>query len=298
MNNKNDLASIEKLIKEQFNEDGAKSINKLVKGMTNRSYHVELRAGHFVFRLPGFGTEELINREHEYISNKIACELDIDSRLIYFDIKTGLKISEYISNPITMSPELLKKDEHIVMVADIYKKLHTSGIDSGVSFNVLDKINEYENYIRKNNIGFFDDYEINKAQIYGVNEQLHRNNISKTPCHNDALCENWIYGGEGRMYLIDWEYAGMNDPMWDVSVVSIEAGMNPLEDKKLLLAYLGCEPSTYDMFRFLTNKVLLDFLWSLWGKSRIPVDGLKMDEYAYVRYKRMLGNLKILENSK
>ena len=292
----NDLAAIRKLIWDWFQEDGAKSIARLEKGMTNRSYHVELEAGHFVFRLPGFGTEEIISRENEYICNKIACDLDIDTPLHYFDKTTGVKISGYIENPVTMSAGLLNLEKHIHMVAGVYRKLHNCGIDSGVPFDVPDYIEGYERYIIKNGIGFYDGYEEIKLKIHGICDIYHKDPMSKVQCHNDALCENWIVGGEGRMYLVDWEYAGMNDPMWDISVVSIEAGMEPENDLKLLTAYLGRKPTGVDMERFLANKVLLDFLWSLWGKTRIPASGPGMEEYALGRYERMLGNLRLFEN--
>ena len=93
------------------------------------------------------------------------------------------------------------------------------------------------------------------------------------------------------MYLIDWEYAGMNDGMWDLADVSIEAAYEEEHDNILLEAYLKRKPEITDKKRFSANKIYLDFLWTLWGKPRVPFDGESMEEYALERYVRLKENL-------
>ena len=294
MSFQSDLSEITRLMEERFGEDIIGDVIWLDKGLTNRSYKVAVKSGVFVVRLPGQGTEELINRKDEYVSNKIACDLKIDSDLLYFDTSTGVKISAYITDALTMSPELLRQKPNIIMAAQLLKKLHECKTDSGVDFNVPEKINDYEAYLKKNGIGFYDDYYTKKQEILKVADMFSKSPDAKAPCHNDPLCENWVYG-DNRMYLIDWEYAAMNDPMWDVAVVSIESSMGIDEDQVLLSSYLGNNVTKSDMIRFLANKVLLDFLWSLWGKTRIPVSGMEMEEYAKQRYERMVGNFDTLK---
>ena len=110
--------------------------------------------------------------------------------------------------------------------------------------------------------------------------------VKKVPCHNDPLCENWVEGN-GRMYLIDWEYAGMNDGMWDIADVSIEAGFDETCDKLLLRAYMEKEPDVMDEKHFLASKIYVDYLWTLWAKARVPYDGQPMEDWAVERYSRM-----------
>ena len=291
MEHQNDIMEISKLVKKQFNEDSVANILKLELGLTNRSYRVDINAGSFVIRFPGEGTEEIINREDEYISNKLACDLSIDTNLLFFD-KTGVKISEFILEPLTMSPELLRQESNIIMAAEIFRKLHSCGVNTKVDFDVRDKIDIYERFIIKNNIGFYDDYNERKKTVSELISIFHKPS-DMVPCHNDPLCENWIYGN-GRMYLIDWEYAGMNDPIWDVSVLSVESSMEPEQDQILLKSYLKRDPAADDMRHFLANKVLLDFLWSLWGKTRVPASGIEMEQYARERYDRMILNIEAL----
>ena len=89
------------------------------------------------------------------------------------------------------------------------------------------------------------------------------------------------------MYLIDWEYAGMNDGMWDLADVSIEAGYDEACDMMLLSSYLGKEPSVTNKKHFLANKIYVDYLWTLWAKARVPYDGQPMEDWANERYTRL-----------
>ena len=139
---------------------------------------------------------------------------------------------------------------------------------------------------------FFEDYEEKKKEILGMKEELEREKIPKVPCHNDPLCENWIRG-EKRMYLIDWEYAGMNDALWDVADVAIEAGLNKKEEELLLNTYFNGQVSCEDRKRYHVEKVFIDFLWSLWGLTRVPFEK-EMKEYAIQRWERMKKNMLVL----
>ena len=113
--------------------------------------------------------------------------------------------------------------------------------------------------------------------------------IKKVPCHNDPLCENWVKSG--KMYLIDWEYAGMNDGMWDLADISIEAKYDAALDEQLLEAYFEREIDVNDRKHFLAAKIYVDYLWTLWAKARVPYDGQSMKDWALERYTRLKRNL-------
>ena len=156
----------------------------------------------------------------------------------------------------------------------------------------------YEKIIQELHVPMFSDYQENKQQVMAIKDEIDRQiNAPKVPCHNDPLCENWVVG-DGRMYLIDWEYAGMNDGMWDVADVSIEAEFDPELDMLLLSNYLDREPTTLDQKHFLASKVFVDYLWTLWAKARVPYDGQPMEDWAVERYERMKANLLAFRNIK
>ncbi len=290
----NDLVQISKLLADVLNVNSYKSIERM-GGLTNHTYHVTLKNGEeYVVRIPGEGTEQMINRNNEMISTKLACELGVDAKMLYFG-EDGSKITEYIPNAVTMSCDTLREEERIYQVADVFKKMHSCGVNTGVPFEVFDMAAEYESIISEMNVAMFEDYAENKTKVMQIKSQIDKAvNAPKVPCHNDPLCENWVIGN-GRMYLIDWEYAGMNDGMWDVADVSIEADFDENQDTLLLTAYLGKEPTVTDKKHFLASKIYVDYLWTLWAKARVPYDGKPMEDWAVERYARLKENISIFE---
>ena len=283
-----DIPKIKKLLHIVFGQEEFTDISRM-GGLTNHTYKITLTdGGEYVVRIPGEGTEELIIRSNEKISTQLACDLGIDAETLYFG-DDGSKVTKYIPNAITMSTELISQEKHINQVAKIFKKLHSCNADTGVPFEVFEMAAGYEKIIYDNNVPMFEDYKEKKSKVMQIKSEIDSViNIKKVPCHNDPLCENWVEGN-GRMYLIDWEYAGMNDGMWDIADVSIEAGFDEECDTKLLTAYLGHTPDIVNRKNFLANKIYVDFLWTLWAKARVPYDGQPMEDWAQERYTRLKG---------
>ena len=150
---------------------------------------------------------------------------------------------------------------------------------------------EYEKIIIDYHVFMYDDYKITKQKVMDIKQQIDiACNTTKVPCHNDPLCENWVYGNE-RMFLIDWEYAGMNDKMWDLADISIEANYDKKLDTILLKEYFDQEPDALTWKHFYANKIYVDYLWTLWAKTRVPFDGQSMEDWATERYIRLKKNI-------
>ena len=281
-----DISAIKELLNIALGTDQYTDLSRM-GGLTNHTYKVTMADGdEYVVRIPGEGTEEMIVRSDEMVSTKLACDLGVDAEMLYFG-KDGSKVTRYIKNAITMSAETIKEPERINQVAEIFRKMHSCGVDTKVPFEVFPMAESYEKIITDKNVPMFDDWTEIKAEILKIKTEIDSAlEIKKVPCHNDPLCENWVVG-DGRMYLIDWEYAGMNDGMWDLADVSIEAGFGKESDKLLLTAYLGKEPTVRDEKHFLASKIYVDFLWTLWAKARVPYDGQPMEDWAVERYTRL-----------
>lgn len=290
----NDEVKVTQILNEVIGETQIESVRRM-GGMTNRTYCVNV-AGEkaYVVRLPGEGTEEMISRIDEKKSMMLACDLGIDTKLYYFDAKTGIKVMDYIQNSKTMNSIEMQKEENLERAAKVLSKLHSCGKDTGVLFDVVEMAEVYEKVIKENGISLYDDYEEVKKTINLLKEK-YIPTVTKVPCHNDPLCENWVLQRNETMFLVDWEYAGMNDPMWDVADISIEAELTEELDRKILGSYFGREPQKEEWRAFEINKVLIDYLWSLWGKTRVPYDGEKLEQYAYDRYQRMKKNMEKID---
>lgn len=280
---------IDRLANELFSGETIECVERM-GGLTNRTFAVTMPSGKYVFRLPGEGTEELIDRRDEKVSNELADKLGIDARLVYFDRTTGVKVSSYIEQAVTMSPESMREHGAIVESARLLRTLHTCGQDTGVKFDVFAMASRYEGIIRSKGVSLYGDYGRIADFVARIKNRVDRFGIPNVPCHNDPLCENWVRSPQ-RLYLVDWEYAGMNDPLWDLADVSIEAGYTADRDALLLETYFGEPPDEEARFRFIANKAYLDFLWSLWGKTRVPYDGDAMESYALARYTRLKDTL-------
>lgn len=286
-----DISKVRALVQQVLGVEDYKTIDRM-GGLTNHTYHVTLADGaEYVVRIPGEGTEEMIVRSDEKASTALACALGIDADLLYFG-EDGSKVTKYITNAVTMSAETLKEQTRIDQMAEIFRRLHTCGQDTGVPFEVFDMAASYEKIIADKDVPMYDDYQSVKATVMAIKAQVDATSqIQKVPCHNDALCENWVVGDD-KMYLIDWEYAGMNDGMWDLADVSIEAGFDGGHDLSFLRSYLGKEPDIHDLRHFLASKLYVDYLWTLWAKARVPYDGQPMEDWASERYARLKDNIK------
>lgn len=291
---KEDIGKIRALLNKVVGTEDWTALERL-GGLTNHTYHAVLEDGReYVVRIPGEGTEEMIVRADEQVSTRLACSLGIDAQLLYFG-DDGSKVTEYIPDAVTMSAALMKDDARIRKAAEIFRRLHSCGKDTGVPFEVFEMAALYEKIITDQKVPMFADYAEQKAKVMAVKEIIDREAAPQNvPCHNDPLCENWVESGD-RLFLIDWEYAGMNDGMWDLSDVSIEAGYGAEEDRKLLRAYLGREPGAADLRHLLAGKIYVDFLWTLWAKTRVPYDGQPMEDWAQERYDRMCANIRAFE---
>ncbi len=286
-----DIPQLHDLMKLVFGDGAWKAIERL-GGMTNHSYKITRADGQeYLVRIPGEGTEEMINRPDERKSTELACRLGIDAPLLYFG-DDGRKVMRFIHNPRPMSEEVMRRKENLLQAAAIFHKLHNCGEDTGVRFEVFEMAALYEKIIRDGGVAFYDDYEAVKNTVMRIKAEVDKDGEApRVPCHNDSLVGNWVLDGDGKLYLIDWEYSGMNEAMWDLSCLSIEAVYTPEDDLELLNAYYGREAGVEERKRFVAAKLYVDYLWTLWGLTRVPFDGQFMQDYADGRYDRLKKNI-------
>lgn len=291
----NDINRAKELIKKIFGSNVIIEKIERMGGLSNRNYYTLTNRGEFAVRLAGFGTQFITDRKDEKISTQLANDIGIDAKLHYFDSSTGEKITSYITNSKTMNPAELRKKENIERIVQIYQKLHSCAQNTNILFNIIDTIDNYEKIIKKSEITFYKDYEEIKNFVYphAQKQVLFKN---KVPCHNDPVCENWILQNNEKMYLIDWEYGGMNNPIWDLALVSCEANFKEEHDDLLLNLYLNHSPQNKNKKELIIHKIIIDYYLSLWAKTRIPYDGEPLVQYAFEHYNRMKNNISIYKN--
>ncbi|MDR4324668.1 NTP transferase domain-containing protein [Bacillus pseudomycoides] len=261
-------------------------------GMTNTNFKVSVGKSEYVLRIPGSGTEDMISRRDEMVTSNLASQLGIDAELLYFNEETGVKLAELIPNAETLNPKTAKRSDNMKLTANILKQLHSSNAEMNNTFNVFEKIEHYEGLLNKVNGSNFDDYAEVKNKVMRLKDMYEAMDVTLTACHNDTVPENFVKSGEDKIYLIDWEYGGMNDPMWDIAAHSLECDFSSEEEELFLSYYFNEEVEESYQRRIFMNKIFQDFLWSIWTKIK-EATGSDFGTYGMDRYNRAKKNLQL-----
>ena len=273
---------IEKLLSK---EEEIVSVERL-GGMTNNNYLVETTNRKFIVKFFGKGTEKLINRIAEKNNLEKIRDLELDVENYIFDIKEGIKVNEYIENAVTFDAHYIKTKNK--EVAKILQKVHGSGKELEGEFKIFDEIKKYEDLIQGEiKYAYYDKI---RAKVFGLQSHLEEIGIDRKSCHIDLVPENFIEDENGRVYLIDWEYSSMNDPMWDLAALFIESNYRKSEEGDFFKYYYS-EKTPVSIAKIMIYKILQDFLWSLWTIYK-EEQGAEFGSYGQDRYNRCLKNLK------
>ena len=246
-------------------------------GLTNLNY----RIGDFVLRLPGAGTSEYIDRHAEEVAARSASDAGVNAELLHFDAGDGLMVTRFVDGARTMSGEGFADDLGAVERAGrALRRLHTTAAPFAIEFRLFDMIDEYKALLAAKSAALPDGYEEVQAEAEAARAALTANPVPLAPCHCDPLCENFLDTGD-TMYVIDYEYAGNNDPMWDLGDLSVEGGFGPEQDAALLAAYFDGAPPEAEAARMVIHKAMCDLLWTLWGVIQHVNDNPVDDFWAY-----------------
>ncbi|MDG1860759.1 MAG: phosphotransferase, partial [SAR324 cluster bacterium] len=139
---------------------------------------------------------------------------------------------------------------------------------------------EYQNLLEQKKAQLPEGYIQVLQEADLVREVLNLRELPLAACHCDPLAENFLDTGE-RMYIIDWEYSGNNDPMWDLGDLVIEAEMDLEQEQALIEAYFDGNVPTVEHGRIVIYKAMCDLLWTLWGVIQHVNDNPADDFWSY-----------------
>ncbi|WP_300347485.1 phosphotransferase [Clostridium sp.] len=265
-----------------------------VGGMTNKNYKAFVDNKAYIVRIPGAGTSSMINRKDEMRNSKLAAKKGIDAKILFFDEESGVKIAELIEGAETLNQATAKKKENMELVVGALRTLHNSELPMENRFDVFEKIEDYENIVKKVNGTLFEDYDETKARVLKLEKTLEEYGMEIKPCHNDTVPENFVKDINERMFLIDWEYSGLNDPMWDLAAHSIECDFSEDDEELFLDIYFNNSIEEKHKIRILIYKICQDFLWSIWTVLK-EAQGDDFGTYGIDRYNRGKKNLDLLD---
>ncbi|WP_261009795.1 phosphotransferase family protein [Streptococcus mitis] len=280
---------MEKIIKEKISsllseEEEVLSVEQL-GGMTNQNYLVKTTNKQYIVKFFGKGTEKLINRQDEKYNLELLKDLDLDVKNYLFDIEAGIKVNEYIESAITLDSTSIKTK--FDKIAPILQTIHASGKELRGEFAPFEEIKKYESLIEEKIP--YANYEAVREEVFSLEKRLADLGVDRKSCHIDLVPENFIESPQGRLYLIDWEYSSMNDPMWDLAALFLESEFTRQEEEDFLSHYES-EQTPVSREKIAIYKILQDAIWSLWTVYK-EEQGADFGDYGVSRYQRAIKGL-------
>ena len=262
-----------------------------IGGMSNKNFKVTKGVYEYVLRVPGIGAEGMVVRSNEEQNSLQACKMGINPPIRYFNSETGIKLADFVKNAETLNRATIQRPSNMKKIANIFRTLHHSHVRFGNEFNVFKEILNYEHLLVKAEGKMYEGYEPIRNKVFQLEDYLNQLGVSVKPCHNDLVAENFLKAEDGTIYLIDWEYSGMNDPMWDIAALFLESDFTD-ESKDYFLSHYfdGNEPENARK-KILVYQILMDYFWAVWTCIK-EAQGDDFGTYGMDRYTRSIENLK------
>ncbi len=257
------------------------NITVLKKGMTNRSFLFECLGKKYIMRIPGEGTDKLINRAEEAAVYRTINGLGICDNIAYINPQNGYKITEYMDGARVCDP--LDGDD----LEKCMKKLrsfHELGLTVPHEFDIFRLIDFYEE-LWEGTPSAYRDYEKTKEKVFSLKKYIDSHASERSLTHIDAVPDNFLFvGGQDEPRLIDWEYAGMQDPHVDIAMFSIYALYNRQQIDRLIDIYFegSCPHDT--RIKIYCYVAACGLLWSNWCEYKRCL-GVEFGEYSLRQYR-------------
>jgi thiamine kinase-like enzyme len=252
-------------------------------GITNRNYRVRLGDADYMIRLPGKDTELLgIDRAAERIANEVAAELGIAPAVAAAG--DGFLVTRFIECRQATAAELAGDPGE---AARALRAFHDHGPDLPTRFWIPEQAQEYAAIVVGRGRSLPRGYEHARETARRI--EAARPLSEPRPCHNDLLTANLIRDREGRLLLVDWEYAGMGDPFFDLGNLSVNNEFDDDADHRLLSSYLEREPDPRERAALVLMRAMSDVREATWGVVQKSISELEFDfdGYAEQHFERL-----------
>ena len=258
-----------------------RGLRTLKAGMTNKSFLFEVNDQSYICRIPGKGTDLLIDRKHEYDSYMAVKELHITEKIIYFDKESGYKISKFYEGSRNADP---KDTKEMSRCMELLKSLHDKHIQVGHSFDIAERIKYYTELCKESGGISFEDVAFVQKNMKILLDVLDNMKSQTCLCHIDSVVDNFIITSDNRVKLIDWEYAGMAEPIIDIAMCAIYSYYTKEEADALLESYLRRQPTACEYKKLYAYMALSGYLWALWTVYKSNI-GEEFGEYSLKMYR-------------
>lgn len=275
---KNDaIEIIENILK--VNKKDIHNIHTLKKGMTNRSFIFTVNNKRYIMRIPGEGTDKLIDRKEEYDVYQRVKKEPYTETILYLNPDSGYKISEFLENTRNSDANNI---QDVKKSMSVLRKFHNQNYQVDHTFDLWKQIDFYES-LRKT-ASAYRDYEEIKDWVLKLKPFIEDNVTKWSLCHIDANYDNFLIDQNNNVFLIDWEYAGMQDTDLDIAMYAIYAGYTKEKIDQLINIYYENKVSNNLRYKIYAYVAVGGLLWSNWCEYKQSL-GLDFGEYSLAQYR-------------
>jgi thiamine kinase-like enzyme len=265
-------------------------VSPLDGGITNSNFRVDTGGESFALRIAGADTDLLgINREYEYAANLVAGKMGIAPEVIYVIEPEGYLVTRFITAR-PFPPEEITQPENLRRVMEVVRKIHSMPDIPG-NFSVFRTVENYAETARRYNVEFPEEFDWLIERMNEAEAALLTEPEPLRPCHNDLLNANFLI--DDRIYILDWEYAGMGDLFFDLANFSDHHELSDEQDQWLLKCYFG-NVTDKQTAHLKIMKVLSDLREAMWALVQIGISELDFDYRGYANkfFARVFENIK------
>ena len=229
----------------------AKIVMRLEGGMSNYTYVVECQGKKYTYRVPGKFAERFVDREEEWANIQEVERLGLNNVTTYVEIRSGEKLAEYVEGTIMSTTDVVSYN---AMSVAALKKIHNSDLKFK-DYNGFGRLDTYQNYCIETGFVIPQEYLDLRKKLESIRDA--HANVPKVPCHCDYQPTNLVISGD-KLYVLDWEFAGMNDPFYDIACYG-NAGFD--KALSLLEAYVGHKPTEAELKRLYFHRAFQCLQW-------------------------------------
>ena len=274
-------------------QDEVTNITVLKKGMTNRSFLFSCKDKKYIMRIPGEGTDQLINRRQEAAVYQTIAGRRICDEIAYINPENGYKITEYLEGARVCDAE---KEEDLQKCMKKLREFHGQKLRVDHSFDLFGQMEYYES-LWEGTPSAYKDYEKTKAHVLQLKDYIEANAGEWVLTHIDAVPDNFLFveeNGKEEIRLIDWEYAGMQDPHVDIAMFCIYSLYKKEQVDHLIDLYFegNCDDRT--RIKIYCYIAVCGLLWSNWCEYKRKL-GVEFGEYSLRQYRYAKDYYKIVQ---
>ena len=259
-------------------------VTVLKKGMTNRSFLFSCKGKRYIMRIPGEGTAQLVDRRHEAAVYQAIREKNICDDIAYISPDNGYKITEYLADARVCNPE---KAEDVRRCMQRLREFHELRLTVAHTFDIFGQIEFYES-LWNGAPSIYKDYRQTKENVFSLRGYIDAHVQERVLTHIDAVPDNFLFvkrdDGSEEIRLIDWEYAGMQDPHVDIAMFCIYALYDRRQVDETIAAYFpgGCSEAV--RLKIYCYIAACGLLWSNWCEYKWTL-GVEFGEYSLRQYR-------------